>query len=240
MRTLTTIAALLALMSPLLAQNRGLVTDTNGNVISGRATNIPLSFTNPLTLTTLTNANGPNLVLADTNGTLTTGSVPSGAAPDGAVLTAVGGSGVFVGFKTVVTKTNSTTKTNLAATSTNAADDPELVVTLAAGSYTLEGVLRVTSTDGLRASLFFSSTTPLATGFASFPFGSGTINAWGTSSAQLRPMIVGSGAISDMVFFSGSVILTNTDTITVRWAQQSATTNPTTVLSNSKIVITPF
>jgi hypothetical protein len=61
-------------------------------------TNLGLGTTNAptfadLTLTTLTNATGPNLVLADTNGTLTTGSVPSGAAPLGAVQTADGAGG---------------------------------------------------------------------------------------------------------------------------------------------------
>jgi hypothetical protein len=55
------------------------------------ATNTP-TFAN-LTLTTLTNATGPNLVLADTNGQLSTGSVPSGAAPLGAVQTADGAGG---------------------------------------------------------------------------------------------------------------------------------------------------
>jgi len=50
-----------------------------------------------LIITTLTNATGPNLVLASTDGQLSTGSVPSGAAPLGAALQADGsGSSAFV------------------------------------------------------------------------------------------------------------------------------------------------
>jgi hypothetical protein len=72
---------------------------TNGAAATTR-TNLGLGANNTptfatLTLTTLTNATGPNLVLASTNGQLSTGSVPSGAAPDGAVLTALSGSSAF-------------------------------------------------------------------------------------------------------------------------------------------------
>jgi len=93
-------------------QNIGLVTDTNGTVVSSRTN--PLTFTNDLQLATLTNATGPNLVVADANGTLSTGSVPSGAAAVGSTLTADGAGGSsFVASRTVSRElTNSETKVN--------------------------------------------------------------------------------------------------------------------------------
>jgi hypothetical protein len=91
MKTQLTILALVALAFPAFAQNRVLSTTTNGTVISGRTNALTLS--NPLAWNNSTNA-------ATTITNLFSGgnSLPSGAAPDGAVLTAVGGQGVFAGY----------------------------------------------------------------------------------------------------------------------------------------------
>jgi len=86
------LAALMA--SSAMAQNIGLVTDTNGNVVTRRTNE--LTFTNNLRLTPLTNANSRTAIIG-TNGALTAGNPPSGAAANGALLTADGaGSSSFV------------------------------------------------------------------------------------------------------------------------------------------------
>ena len=104
------IAALMA--SSALAQNIGLVTDTNGNIVT-RRTNT-LTFTNPLTWATN--------VVADTRTNLglgslaTNNSVPSGAATTNSLLTADGAGGSAFVVSRTVTKftTNDQTKTNWA------------------------------------------------------------------------------------------------------------------------------
>jgi hypothetical protein len=105
-------------------QNIGLVTDTNGTVVSSRTN--PLTFTNDIRIGQLTNATGPNLVVASTNGTLSTGSVPSGGAPEGAVLTVVGGQYAGVASRTVTQAlTNDQTKTSWTTNSINQAGNTE-------------------------------------------------------------------------------------------------------------------
>jgi hypothetical protein len=90
-RAALALMTLLAFATSGMAQVRDMVTDTNGNIVTGRTNE--LTFTNNLRFTPLTNATGPNLVRASTNGTLTTGSVPSGAATVGSVLQSDGSGG---------------------------------------------------------------------------------------------------------------------------------------------------
>jgi hypothetical protein len=97
--------------SSAFAQNVGLVSDTNGNIVT-RRTNV-LSFTNNLRFAPLTNADS-RTALIGTNGALTAGNPPSGAAANGALLTADGaGSSSFVVSRTVTRfTTNDQTRTN--------------------------------------------------------------------------------------------------------------------------------
>ena len=105
MKTLLTALIFAAMLSGALAQSIGLVTDTNGNVVS-RRTNA-LTFTNPVTWTT-------NVVAATRTNLFTGGLVPSGAATSGSSLQADGtGGSSFVANRTqTVTMTNSAFRTN--------------------------------------------------------------------------------------------------------------------------------
>jgi hypothetical protein len=102
MKHILTLILTLAMASLTVAQNIGLVTDTNGNIITGRTNE--LTFTNNLRFGPLTNANAQTAIIG-TNGALSAGSVPSGAAANGALLTADGaGSSVFVAPKAITLK----------------------------------------------------------------------------------------------------------------------------------------
>jgi hypothetical protein len=103
------LAALMA--SSAFAQNVGLVSDTNGNIVT-RRTNV-LSFTNNLRFAPLTNADS-RTALIGTNGALTAGNPPSGAAANGALLAADGAGGSSFVVSRTVTRftTNDQTKTN--------------------------------------------------------------------------------------------------------------------------------
>jgi len=103
------LAALMA--SSAMAQNIGLVTDTNGNVVTRRTNQ--LVWSNSLRFTPLTNANSRTAIIG-TNGALSAGNPPSAAAANGALLTADGaGSSSFVASRTqTVTMTNSAFRTN--------------------------------------------------------------------------------------------------------------------------------
>jgi hypothetical protein len=105
------LAALMA--SSAFAQNVGLVSDTNGNIVTRRTNE--LTFTNNLRFTPLTNANS-RTALIGTNGALTAGNPPSGAAANGALLTADGAGGSSFVVSRTVTRftTNDQTKTNWA------------------------------------------------------------------------------------------------------------------------------
>jgi hypothetical protein len=90
MKHILTLIFTLALVPLTSAQNIGLVTDTNGNIITGRTNE--LTFTNNLRFGTLTNANAQTAIIG-TNGALTAGNPPSAAAANGALLTADGAGG---------------------------------------------------------------------------------------------------------------------------------------------------
>ena len=117
------LAALMA--SSAIAQNIGLVSDTNGNIVTRRTNE--LTFTNNLRFTPLTNANSRTAIIG-TNGALTAGNPPSAAADNGALLTADGaGSSSFVVSRTVTkftatneSKTSWTNNTVTAATNASA------------------------------------------------------------------------------------------------------------------------
>jgi hypothetical protein len=139
------LAALMA--SSAFAQNIGLVTDTNGNIVTRRTNE--LVWSNNLRFTPLTNANSRTAIIG-TNGALTAGNVPSAAAANGALLTADGaGSSSFVASRTqIVVKTNATSRTNWATTNFFNADnnDPDLKVDLNANTlYRIEYGVRFTT-----------------------------------------------------------------------------------------------
>jgi hypothetical protein len=110
-RVALAIMTLLAFAASGMAQVRDMVTDTNGNIVTGRTNE--LTFTNNLRFAPLTNANS-RTALISTNGALTAGNPPSGAAANGALLAADGaGSSSFVASRTVTKfTTNDQTKTN--------------------------------------------------------------------------------------------------------------------------------
>jgi hypothetical protein len=103
------LAALMA--SSAMAQNIGLVSDTNGNIVTRRTNE--LVWSNNLRVAPLTNANSRTAIIG-TNGALTAGNPPSGAAANGALLTADGAGGSSFVVSRTVTRftTNDQTKTN--------------------------------------------------------------------------------------------------------------------------------
>lgn len=132
MKTLLTALLFAATLTGALAQSIGLVTATNGTIVT-RRTNT-LTFTNPLTwATNVVAATRTNLGL----GTLATNnSVPSGAAATNALLTAdgAGGSSFVASAVQTVTMTNNFAVTNYSDMSVTNGDVPSMTVNLDANS----------------------------------------------------------------------------------------------------------
>jgi hypothetical protein len=132
-RVALAIMTLLAFAASGMAQVRDMVTDTNGNIVTGRTNE--LTFTNNLRFAPLTNANS-RTALIGTNGALSAGNPPSGAAANGALLAADGaGSSSFVASRTVTKfTTNDQTKTNWGfnAVTQSTNNDPQM------GSWSLD------------------------------------------------------------------------------------------------------
>jgi hypothetical protein len=123
-RAALALMTLLAFATSGMAQVRDMVTDTNGNIITGRTNT--LAFTNNLRFAPLTNANAQTAIIG-TNGALSAGSVPSGAAAAGSVLQGDGAGG-----------SSFSTLTNF----------PALLVTNATGTM----ILRANASVGVRVS----------------------------------------------------------------------------------------
>ena len=132
MKTLLTALLFAAMVSGALAQNIGLVTDTNGNIVT-RRTNT-LTFTNPLTwATNVVAATRTNLGLGSL---ATNNSVPSGAATTDSLLTAdgAGGSSFVASRVQTVTLTNNFAVTNFTDLSVTNGNVPNMSVNLDANS----------------------------------------------------------------------------------------------------------
>jgi hypothetical protein len=244
MKTLATIAALLALLSPLLAQNKGVVTSTNGTVVSGR-TNI-LTFTNGISIATLTNA-APQVAVIGTNGAVSAGSVPSGAAPDGAVMIASGGIGVFAslalsGLSNVrdLSPTNDFSVTNNIA----ANDVPGLSWTVGTNeTYLLIAMLNITHGGGGFDARVTAPTmqyiTALQGGMGLAINGGGGFTPVGLTSSNTVRLVSRGGTASTQQAFSQVFFTTGTNggTATVQWSQNATNANATTLLQTSKILV---
>jgi hypothetical protein len=285
MKTILAIFAALALATAAHAETEALVTDTNNQVISGRAgaltfTNIlrppsiswaagetldatgwtsgeydrgfnfetgvmsgEWSFSSAPTISTLTNATGPTLVLADTNGTLTTGSVPSGGAPEGAVLTVVGGqyAGVASKVQFAIKPTNQSRAswTNNSFVDAAANRDPNLEVTLEAGrAYRLEWNMTFSDTGNVSYNLFGLPVTSgrRAFGLAINVSGTAIQVAQGASNqSYLTPPAIIAGANTGWQYWGYVDVApgTNSTTVYVAWWPTNNVTNVSTLLSNS-------
>jgi hypothetical protein len=313
MRTILAILAAAILAAPAFAETEALVTDTNNNVISGRAgalllsnpiavgdtelnaqglswagdpridfeqvalvdsnniavlswggeslvfgraidfgtnaaatrTNLGLGGTNTptfagLTLTTLTNST-PQVVLADTNGTFTTGSVPSGGAPEGAVLTAIGGGSSFVQREWVAIKPADTSKTNDATASVSLPNDPDLTIAINAGLYRMDGLLSFAApiSGGFKSALSLPAQTPYSLNVVTLGGGGVATLAAGSTNTNvviLLNQFSGTTPAEGSILTFAAIFKAETNgNVAIRWAQNSATTNSATLQSNSFI-----
>jgi hypothetical protein len=321
MRTILAILAALAIATAAHAETEALVTDANGNVISGRSgaleftndirlvsvsgdgaqfiytdddgnianaqsgppdlfdnlktslalpswattanasnarTDIGLGTTNTVqfgsvtasnvTLSTLTNASGPNLVLADTNGTLTTGSVPSGAAPLGAVNTADGAGGssfallALAGLSNVrdLSPTNDFSVTNTTAP----VDVPGVSWTVGTNeTYLVVAMLNLTHGGGGFDARVTAPTmqyiTALQGGMGLAINGGGGFTPIGLTSSNSIRLVSRGGTASTQQAFSQVFFTTGTNggTATMQWSQNATNASATTLLSTSKVLV---
>lgn len=227
------------LLSAALAQSIGLVTDTNGNVVS-RRTNA-LTFTNPLTWTT-------NVVAQTRTNLFTGGLVPSGAATSGSSLQADGSGGSsFVASRTqTAVMTNSAFRTNTTDNSVGVNGQSEMVVNLDANStYSFAFALIVTTptTGGFNARFVHSDST---NGFFSSYVGrqgrpinvaaiditassTGTIGVQSVNFANTNIVVSGTGVLT-----TGS----GSGTLTLVWYQLTATNVATELVAGSMMTVT--
>ena len=240
------IAALMA--SSALAQNIGLVTDTNGNIVT-RRTNT-LTFTNPLTwATNVVAATRTNLGLGSL---ATNNSVPSGAATTNSLLTADGAGGsAFVADRTVTKfTTNDQTKTNWgfnAATQTNNNDTQMGSWALDANSfYRVEYAVAsvATTNSGFAHALGFS------TNLSEFNHRAGvgqaantTVTAinTGTNATTISLANASAAATGGRFAVAGFVyVLTssNANTMTYRWYPINNSADATTLIRSSMVSVT--
>jgi hypothetical protein len=239
MRVITFTAALIAVSASAWAQNKGMVTLSNGTVRTDRTN--PLTFTNPLILSTMTNSNAMNAVLTPQGQISNSTGVPSGAAATNAQLLADGsGSSAWVANRYIsAVKTNDTVRSN---TATFAAD-PELVVAVAANTtYRLDGYIGVTATTngGFKADLTF----PVLNRTNGIPLGVFAVNTanlatMGVAAATNRSLIASTVAYtqSGMMFFAVFRTATNGN-VTFRWAQNASNSDATTVHTGSSMTVT--
>jgi len=239
------LAALMA--STAFAQNIGLVSDTNGNVVT-RRTNV-LSFTNNLRFAPLTNADSRTAIIG-TNGALTAGNPPSGAAANGALLTADGsGSSSFVASRVQrVTLTNSFAVTNTTDLTVTNGNVPTMTVDLEANSLYVarwsvlltcgaEGA-KLEATAGAGTNGVISQSVAGRLGRPGFSYGDTYFLTSG--SRQVMSLIGFSGAgfasgVTNGVFNGIAQFRTGVSNTTLFWrfSQNSASNVATTLLSNS-------
>jgi hypothetical protein len=233
------LAALMA--SSAIAQNIGLVTDTNGNVVT-RRTNT-LVWSNNLRFTPLTNANSRTAIIG-TNGALTAGNPPSGAAANGALLTADGAGGSSfvaskVAFATKPTNTSRSSWTNNTWPDSSQNQDPHLSVTLTAGkAHEVSWALTWADTGNINYLVFGLPTTSgrRAAGIAINAGGSlSGIQQNATNQSYLTPGTIIAGANLAWVYWGKLYVPAGTSntTVFIAWWPTNNTTNVSTLLSNS-------
>jgi hypothetical protein len=217
------LAALMA--SSAFAQNVGLVTDTNGNVVTRRTNE--LVWSNNLRFSPLTNANSRTAIIG-TNGALTAGNPPSGAAASNSILRADGAGGsTFVAEGVYLARqlTNS-------ASTTNAETASDLSLSnVPAGLYWVSGQMQSSATTG-REYRFKASSQVFSPRNMLFWFSTGgASSAFGTAT-NFQNNTDGSSGTRD-ASITGPLLLTNSSTITFNIS--SGGTNQ--VLSNSFIYL---
>jgi hypothetical protein len=233
------LAALMA--SSAMAQNIGLVTDTNGNVVT-RRTNT-LVWSNNLRFTPLTNANSRTAIIG-TNGALTAGNPPSAAAANGALLTADGAGGSSfvaskVAFATKPTNTSRSSWTNNTWPDSSQNQDPHLSVTLTAGkAHEVSWALTWADTGNINYLVFGLPTTSgrRAAGIAINAGGSlSGIQQNATNQSYLTPGTIIAGANLAWVYWGKLYVPAGTSntTVFIAWWPTNNTTNVSTLLSNS-------
>ena len=238
MKTLLTALLFAAMLSGALAQNIGLVTDTNGNIVT-RRTNT-LTFTNPLTWAT-------NVVAATRTNLFTGGLVPSGAATSGSSLQADGtGGSSFVASRTqTVAMTNSAFRTNTTDNTTNNAQ-AGMVLNLDANStyhFAFAMIVTTSTTGGFNARLLHSDTT---NGLLSAYVGrmGRPINIAANDITAGTTGVVGLQAVN----FAGTNIVTSgtgilrtgsgSGTLTLVWHQNTATNVASELVAGSMMTVT--
>jgi hypothetical protein len=239
------LAALMA--SSAMAQNIGLVTDTNGNVVT-RRTNT-LVWSNNLRFTPLTNANSRTAIIG-TNGALTAGNVPSGAASNGSLLTADGsGSSAFAALALaglsnvrILSATNSVIVTN----STTLVDAPIPSFTVAANkNYFIFAVAHFSNTNAGGFNFVLSAPSlDMVTNYAGpglyWLGGSGTPSAMiANSSTELRVIQRAAAQPGPSMSIAVGAFRTGTNggTAKFQFSQGGPSTNTSTLHSNTQILI---
>jgi hypothetical protein len=217
------LAALMA--SSAMAQNIGLVTDTNGNIVTRRTNE--LVWSNNLRFTPLTNANSRTAIIG-TNGALSAGNPPSAAAASNSILRADGAGGsTFVAEGVYLARqlTNS-------ASTTNAETASDLSLSnVPAGLYWVSGQMQSSATAG-REYRFKASAQVFGPRNMLFWFSTGgASSAFGTAT-NFQNNTDGSSGTRD-ASITGPLLLTNSSTITFNIS--SGGTNQ--VLSNSFIYL---
>ena len=248
-RAALALMTLLAFATSGLAQVRDMVTDANGNIVTGRTN--ALSFTNNVRFAPLTNADYRTAIIG-TNGALTAGNPPSGAAANGALLTADGaGSSSFVVSRTVTRfTTNDQTKTNWGfnalAQSTNNDSQMGSIALDANSFYRVEYAVAwvATTNSGFNHGLAFS--TNLSEFFQRSGVGQSantTITAINvTTNGTTFSLPAGTAAATGGRYAVGGFIYlltsSNANTMTYRWYPINNSADATTLVRSSMLSVT--
>jgi hypothetical protein len=229
--------------SSALAQNVGLVTDTNGNVVTRRTNE--LVWSNNLRFTPLTNANSRTAIIG-TNGALTAGNPPSAAAANGALLTADGaGSSSFVASRTqTVTMTNSAFRTNTTDNTTAVNGQTNMVLNVDANAtywFAYAFIITSPTTGGFNARLNTDPTNGVMIsqfiGRQGRPINIAASDiTGGPSGLLLQPVNFATTNIA----ISGNGVLrtgTNSGTLTLVWYQNTTNATATELLAGSTMTL---
>jgi hypothetical protein len=211
-RAALALMTLLAFAASGMAQVRDMVTDTNGTVITGRTNT--LTFTNPATFSGTLTATG-NVTMSGTANT-----APLQTASSGASLMTRELSDARYGERTVLYLTNSVSVTN----STTPVDTP-LSASLPVGNYLVRSALFAENAAAAPGHAFQFG----FTGVASPQRLLGQIGSLSTSGIRLDFPLTVTRSVSNsfiaVLSVQGFVRVTQTGTLTVKYAQQTATTN---------------
>jgi hypothetical protein len=245
MRLITFIAALIAVSASVWAQNKGMVTLSNGTVRTDRTT--PLTFTNPLILSTMTNSNAMNAVFTPAGQISNSTGVPSGAAASNSLLRADGAaSSAWVADPAVAkVKASDFVRTNASITYSN---DNELTGwTIDANSlYSVTIWLPHTSTtnSGFKAQFTVPALATNDANYGQIHVESGGAVALTGASNSILPLATrtqasaGKNFVGRFFFRTG----TNSGTMNLQWAPAvggaGTNTNTTTLSAGATVVVT--